>query len=186
MADRDGVVARMHRPAKFALSLVMPEARPVSAASNRALSLLHASSSESRRTARETFESEVPDIQHVLGPEERLLAVLPGTDARGAVTWIASTRRLIVLTAAHPDQDIAQVSHAAVTCVELRTDPLGTTLRVRATGRQLTMQTLDAALATQFGSLLRERAGIGLPHAPSRPALEPTPMHHHLAARQMR
>lgn len=147
---------------------------------------MHASSSDSRRTVRDTFASEMPDIQHVLGPEERLLAVLPGSNERGPVTWIASTRRLIVLAAAHPDQDIAHVSHAAVTCVELRTDPLGTCVRVRATGRQLSMQTMDAALATQFGSLLRERAGIGLPHAPARPALEPMPVHHHVAARQMR
>lgn len=128
----------------------------------------------------------MPDIQHVLGPEERLLAVLPGTNDRGPVTWIASTRRLIVLAAAHPDQDIAHVSHAAVTCVELRTDPLSTCVRVRATGRQLSMQTPDAALATQFGSLLRERAGIGLPQASSRPTLEPMPVNHHAAARQVR
>ena len=156
----------------------------MSAASNRALSLMHAS--DSRRAVRDTFASDMPDIQHVLGPEERLLAVLPGTDERGPATWIASTRRLIVLGTAHPDQDIAHVSHAAVTCVELRTDPLGTTLRVRATGRQLSLQTLDAALATQFGSLLRERAGIGLPQASVRPSLEPMPGHHHVAARQVR
>ncbi len=103
------------------------------------------------------------DIHNALGPEERLLAVLHGTDERGPTNWVITTRRLLVLGPATHDQHIAHVSHAAITCVEQRTDPVGTLLRVRATGRQLTMSTIDAAQATHFCSLLRDRAGIGVP-----------------------
>jgi len=103
------------------------------------------------------------DIHNALGPEERLLAVLHGTDERGPTNWVMTSRRLLVLGVAQRDQHIAQVAHAAVTCVEQRTDPVDTLLRIRATGRQLTMSTIDAAQATHFCSLLRERAGIGVP-----------------------
>lgn len=103
------------------------------------------------------------DIHNALGPEERLLAVLHGTDERGPTNWVITSRRLLVLGASSRDQHIAHVTHSAVTCVEQRTDPVGTLLRVRATGRQLTMSTLDAAQATHFCSLLRDRAGIGMP-----------------------
>jgi len=103
------------------------------------------------------------DIHNALGPEERLLAVLRGTDERGPTNWVMTSRRLLVLGASQPDQHIAHIAHGAVTCVEQRTDPVGTLLRVRATGRQLTMSTIDAAQATHFCSLLRERAGIGTP-----------------------
>ncbi len=113
----------------------------------------------------------MPDVQHVLGPEERLLAMLPGADERGPVTWIATSRRLIMLTESNdPDRDIAHVCHSCVTCVDVRSDPLGTTIRVRATGRHLRLHTSEAVLATQFGSLLRERAGLVAPErAPRRP-----------------
>ncbi len=108
--------------------------------------------------------SDYLDVQHVLGPEERLLAVLPGVDARGPATWVATTRRLLVLSdAANQDQDIAHVCHGCVTCVDVRTDPIGTTIKVRATGRQLRLHTGEAVLATQFGSLIRERAGLVTP-----------------------
>ena len=103
------------------------------------------------------------DIHNALGPEERLLAVLHGTDERGPTNWVMTSRRLLVLGATHGDQHVAHVSHAAVTCVDQRTDPVGTLLRVRAMGRQLMLCTIDAAQATHFCSLLRERAGIVVP-----------------------
>jgi hypothetical protein len=103
------------------------------------------------------------DIHNALGPEERLLAVLHGSDERGPTNWVITSRRLLVLGTSQREPHIAHVAHAAVTCVEQRTDPMGTVLRVRATGRQLTMSTIDAAQATHFCSLLRERAGIGVP-----------------------
>lgn len=113
--------------------------------------------------------SDMPAVQHALGPEERLLAMLPGADERGPVTWIATSRRLIMLTESNdPDRDIAHVCHGCVTCVDVRTDPLGTTIKVRATGRHLRLHTAEAVLATQFGSLLRERAGLVSPERATR------------------
>ena len=106
-------------------------------------------------------------VQNALGPDERLLAALPGHDARGAVTWLLTNQRLIVLSATVHDDVCATVSTSAITCVELRTDPMGTWLRVRATGRQCTLSHSDAAQAAKFAQLLRERAGIGGTPAPA-------------------
>ncbi len=138
----------------------------MSVKSNRSLSLVDGAA-DSSRAVHTTFVSDVKAVQHVLGPEERLLAVLHGSVESKPITWVATTRRLIVLHAAHPEREIVHVSHAAVTCVEMRSDPLGTAIRVRATGRQLVLHTLDAAQATSFSSLLRERAGIGIAHTPA-------------------
>ncbi len=136
----------------------------MSKASPRALSLVNPNTLSQQHATHGThaaLASDIPEVQHVLGPEERLLAMLPGQDACGPVTWIATTRRLIVLTqSSDPDRDVAHVYHGCVTCVDVCTDPLGTTIRVRATGRQLRLQTREAVLATQLGSLLRERAGL--------------------------
>lgn len=107
-------------------------------------------------------------VQNALGPDERLLASLPGHDARGSVTWLLTNQRLIVLSATVHDDVCATVSTSAITCVELRTDPMGTWLRVRATGRQCTLSQSDATQAAQFAQLLRERAGIGGAPAPVR------------------
>jgi hypothetical protein len=121
---------------------------------------------------RPLLTADFSDIHNALGPDERLLAVLHGNDERGPANWVITSRRLLILAQTHPDDDIVHVMHAAITCVELRADPLGTSLRVRATGRQLTLQTIDAAQATQFCSLLRERAGLGTP-AFGTPAITP-------------
>ncbi len=122
---------------------------------------------------RPLLTADFSDIHNALGPDERLLAVLHGNDERGPANWVITSRRLLILAQTHPDHDVAHVMHAAITCVELRADPLGTSLRVRATGRQLTLQTIDAAQATQFCSLLRERAGLGTP-AFGTPAITPS------------
>ncbi len=133
----------------------------MSIASTRALSLVNASTLLHHHASHAPMASDMPDVQHVLGPEERLLAMLPGADARGPATWVATSRRLIVITgSSDPDQDIAHVCHSGVMCVDVRTDPLGTTIKVRATGRHLRLHTSEAVLATHFGSLLRERAGL--------------------------
>jgi hypothetical protein len=102
-------------------------------------------------------------IHSVLAPEERLLAVLQGVDAKGSVSWVLTPRRFIALPGTGSTDQVVQVPHASVMCVELRTDPLGTFLKVRAMGRQFAMQTLDAAEGTEFCTLLRDRAGIGSP-----------------------
>lgn len=117
---------------------------------------------------------DVAAIRRALAPEERLIALLQGVDRTGLVRWAITPRRLLVLPDSGRDDLIVQVPHAGITCVELRTDPLGTWLRVRATGRQLALHTPDAAEATEFCTLLRERAGIGaapLPRGVTAPAL---------------
>lgn len=111
-------------------------------------------------------------MQNALGPDERLLAMLHGSDARGTVTWLATNVRLVRLSHLSPDSDIASVGHAAITCVEQRTDPVGTWLRVRATGQQHCISNVDATAAAQFCAVVRERAGIGT-GAP--PAVRPAP-----------
>jgi hypothetical protein len=121
---------------------------------------------------RPLLTADFSDIHNALGPDERLLAVLHGSDDRGPANWVITSRRLLMLGQTHPDSSVAHVMHAAITCVEMRADPLGTSLRVRATGRQLHLHTLDAAQAAQFCSLLRERAGLGTP-ALGTPAITP-------------
>lgn len=125
-----------------------------------------------RLPVRPLLTADFSDIHNALGPDERLLAVLHGSDERGPANWVITSRRLLILAQTHPDDDVAHVMHAAITCVELRADPLGTSLRVRATGRQVHLQTIDAAQATHFCSLLRERAGLGTP-AFGTPAIVP-------------
>jgi hypothetical protein len=120
-----------------------------------------------------TRASSRPDrglVQHVLGPDERLLAMLPGQDARGAVTWLVTNFRLVMLSQARPDDAITTIPVSSVCCVEQRTDPVGTWLRVRATGRQYALSHIDPLPASQFCAVLRERAGIGAPPAPPRRA----------------
>jgi hypothetical protein len=107
-------------------------------------------------------------VQNALGPDERLLATLSGPEAGGTVTWLLTNRRLITLTSGAPEEAIATVDTGAITCVEHRTDPSGSWLRVRATGRQFTRSYADNAQAAHFCQLLRERAGIGSGQAPAR------------------
>jgi hypothetical protein len=107
-------------------------------------------------------------VQNALGPDERLLGMLQGHDARGPVTWLVTNARLIRLSPTRPDDALACVPTSAITCVEVRTDPTGTWLRVRATGHQFTLTHDDASQAAQFSHLLRERAGIGSGQAPAR------------------
>ena len=103
-------------------------------------------------------------IHQVLAPEERLLAVLQGVDARGTVVWVITPRRFIVIAGPDLLNGIVQLPLSAITCVDLRTDPVGSQLRVRATGRHFCMHTTDAAEAMECGALLRERAGLGVAH----------------------
>ncbi len=102
--------------------------------------------------------------------------MLQGADARGAVTWLVTNLRLLMLRQSEPDADITMVCNAAITCVEQRSDPVGTWLRVRSTGRTFTLTDIDPVQASHFCSVLRERAGIGTSQ-PSTPhsAGAPTP-----------
>lgn len=155
----------------------VPEALPVSNSSTSPTSMTLVSDSRDRAShaARSALVRDAhtpPDIaaiRRVLAPEERLVALLQGVDRGGMLCWAITPRRLVVLPDSGRDEQVVQVPHAAITCVEMRTDPLGTWLRVRATGRQLALHTLDAASAAEFCTLLRERAGIGgaMPHVGS-------------------
>lgn len=120
------------------------------------------------RAAAERGLAERGLVQNALGPDERLLAMLQGHDARGPVTWLVTNCRLVMLSSARPDDAIATVANSAITCVEVRTDPAGSWVRVRATGRQHTLTVADAAHATTFCHVLRERAGIGSGAVPAR------------------
>lgn len=120
------------------------------------------------RAAAERGLAERGLVQNALGPDERLLAMLQGHDPRGPVTWLVTNCRLVMLSSARPDDAIATITNAAITCVELRTDPAGSWLRVRATGRQHTLSVADAAQGAAFCQVLRERAGIGGGPTPAR------------------
>ena len=151
-------------PRPMPMSLVTPSRHRVPAAASSSTARLEGSVSVPVSHAR----PDIAAIRSALAPEERLIALLQGVDRSGLVRWAMTPRRLILLPEADPADGVVQVPHAAITCVELRTDPLGTWLRVRATGRQLSLHTPDAAEATEFCTLLRERAGIGgsAPYAP--------------------
>jgi len=132
------------------------------------LSIVAAPMASMRPATRSPARAERALVQNALGPEERLLAMLHGSDASGTITWLATNARLVMLSHADPDEHIATVSHAAITCVEQRTDPVGTWLRVRATGQQYSLTNVDATAAAQFCAVLRERAGIGTSVPPAR------------------
>jgi hypothetical protein len=135
------------------------------------LSIVAASAVPMRPATRTPARAERALVQNALGPDERLLAMLHGSDASGSVTWLATNVRLVMLSHAAPDEQIATERHAAITCVEQRTDPVGTWVRVRATGHQYSLTNVDATAASQFCAVLRERAGIGASAIPSkRPA----------------
>jgi hypothetical protein len=135
------------------------------------LSIVAAPQASMRPASRTPSRAERAFVQNALGPDERLLAMLHGTDARGTVTWLATNVRLVMLAHSTPDADITSVGHSAITCVEQRTDPVGTWLRVRATGQQHCISNVDASAAAQFCAVVRERAGIGVTAAPAkRPA----------------
>lgn len=135
------------------------------------LSLVAAPMASMRPASRTPSRAERAFVQNALGPDERLLAMLHGSDARGTVTWLATNARLVMLSHITPDADIASLNHSAITCVEQRTDPVGTWLRVRATGQQHCISNVDAAAAAQFCAVVRDRAGIGASVAPlKRPA----------------
>lgn len=136
------------------------------------LSIVAAPQASMRPATRTPARAERALVQNALGPDERLLAMLHGSDVRGSITWLATNARLVILSHAEPDDHIATVGHAAITCVEQRTDPIGTWLRVRATGQQYTLMNVDAAAASQFCAVLRERAGIG---TAAQPAKRPAP-----------
>jgi len=95
--------------------------------------------------------------------------MLHGSDGRGTITWLATNLRLVMLSYAEPDGHLATVGHAAITCVELRTDPVGTWLRVRATGQLCTLMQVDAVSASHFCAVLRDRAGLDAGAPPARP-----------------
>lgn len=147
------------------------EALPVSVLFPPQLSLVTAPATPARPAARSSSRLERGLVQNALGPDERLLAIVHGSDVRGPVTWLATNVRLVVLSHATPDDHIATIGHAAITCVEQRTDPVGTWLRVRATGQHHAISNVDASTASQFCAVLRDRAGIGVCTAPAtRPA----------------
>jgi len=154
----------MHTSARHARSreLDVLEALPVSVLFPPLLSLVAAPAVSARSTARSSSRMERGLVQNALGPDERLLAIVHGSDARGPVTWLATNQRLVVLSQATPDDHTATIGHAAITCVEQRTDPVGTWLRVRATGQHHAISNVDASTASQFCTVLRERAGIGV------------------------
>jgi hypothetical protein len=124
-----------------------------------------------RPATRTPSRAERAFVQNALGPDERLLAMLQGSDARGHVTWLATNVRVVMLSHATPDDQIASVSHSTITCVEQRTDPVGTWLRLRATGQQHGISNVEPSAASQFCAVVRERAGIGATaSSPARPA----------------
>ncbi len=146
----------------------------MSALINPLLSIVTATpASTPRHAVRASTRAERALVQNALGPDERLLAMLPGGDAQAPITWLVTNVRLVMLCATGCDEQITSVSNSAVCCVEQRTDPMGTWLRVRATGKQYTLSNIDPVLAAQFCAVLRERAGIG---AVQPPAGRPAPM----------
>lgn len=101
-------------------------------------------------------------VTGVLGPEEKPLRVLRGLDARGAVLWIATNRRLIVVECEraelHPVFDMA---HHSINSVMVRGGEHGASLlRVRSTGRQVLLAGADTEAAEAFAVLLRDKAGL--------------------------
>lgn len=131
------------------------------------LSIVAAPMASMRPASRTPSRAERAFVQNALGPDERLLAMLHGSDVRGTVTWLATNVRLVLLSPSTPDADITSVGHSAITCVEQRTDPVGTWLRVRATGQQHCISNVDASAAAQFCAVVRERAGIGTCETPA-------------------
>lgn len=131
-----------------------------------ALSLVAAPTTSMHSASRTPSRAERALVQNALGPDERMLAMLHGRDVRGTVTWLATNVRLVMLGHSTPDSDIASVSHASITCVEQRTDPVDTWLRVRATGQQHCISNVDATAAAAFCAVVRDRAGIGASVAP--------------------
>jgi hypothetical protein len=118
--------------------------------------------------ARASARADRAHVQNALGPDERLLAMLPGGEPSAPITWLVTNVRLVMLCATGCDEQITSVSHSAVCCVEQRTDPMGTWLRVRATGKQYTLNHIDPVQAAQFCAVLRERAGIGATQPPAK------------------
>jgi hypothetical protein len=141
----------------------------VSALISPSLSIVTATpATASRPATRASLRADRALVQNALGPDERLLAMLPGGDAHAPSTWLVTNVRLVMLCTTGCDEQITSVSNAAVCCVEQRTDPMGTWLRVRATGRQYTLSNIDPVQAAQFCAVLRERAGIGAVEPPAR------------------
>ncbi len=101
-------------------------------------------------------------VTAVLGPEERPLRVLRGLDARGAVLWIATNRRLIVVECERLSENpVLDMAHHAINAVTVRAGEHGASLlRVRSTGRQFVLAGADTAAADLFAGLLREKAGL--------------------------
>lgn len=145
----------------------------MSVLSQPSLSIVTAIPSSSRRPARSADRAERGLVQNVLGPDERLLAMLHGQGKHGSVTWLATNFRLVMLSSAQPDEVSAALATSAITCVEQRTDPVGTWLRVRATGQQYCINHVEPAQAAHFCAVLRERAGIGTPSAKRVPGHDP-------------
>jgi len=125
------------------------------------LSLVAAPLTSMRPASRTPSRAERAFVQNALGPDERLIGMLHGSDARGTVTWLATNARLVMLSHLTPDSNIASVGYSVITCVEQRTDPVGTWLRVRATGQQHCLSNVDAVAAAHFCAVVRDRAGIG-------------------------
>jgi hypothetical protein len=145
----------------------------VSVISQPSLSLLTAIPSSARAAVRAASRADRGLVQNALGPDERLLAMLHGHNKQGSVTWLATNFRLVMLASSRPDDASAAIATTAITCVEQRTDPMGTWLRVRATGQQYCITGVEPAQAAQFCAVLRERAGIGASSCPPAPIRDP-------------
>ncbi|MCU0650422.1 MAG: hypothetical protein MUF00_20720 [Gemmatimonadaceae bacterium] len=96
----------------------------------------------------------------LFAPDEPMLLAARGQDARHAILWIVTPRRLIIVTDEQFDENVRDLRHSAIARVEQHRTWHGASVLVAGNGHRLRLDGLDSERAAALVALLRARAGL--------------------------